>query len=112
MSDLACYAVAAMSPGEIAWRARRTSNAVRRYGWREQTDFRMLRTSLPNWDTLLQRFREGTARPVLLDQDRARRIAAERPADVKLLLAQAEHFLVGEHAYLGYPSATIGGSKS
>ena len=38
--------------------------------------FRMLRTSVPDWDTLSQRFREGTARPVLLDQDRASRIAA------------------------------------
>ena len=49
---------------------------------------------------------------MLLDQDRASRIAAERPAEVKLLLAQAEHFLVGKHAYLGYPSATIGRSTS
>ena len=41
-------------------------------------------------------------RPVLLAQDRASRIAAERPAEVKVLLAQAEQFLAGKHAYFGY----------
>jgi len=59
----------------------------------------MLATSAPDWDALLDRFRDGSARPVLLAQDRADRIAAERPAEVKALIAEAERFLAGERVY-------------
>ena len=111
MSGLAWYAgrAAAMSPREMAWRARRFGDSLaRRDGLYEQTDSRMLASSMQDWGALCQRFRDGTARPVLLDQDRANRIATERPAEVKALIAKAELFLAGEHAYFGYPSANIG----
>src|SRR5262245_49174745 len=71
------------------------------FGRREPTDSRMLATSAPAWDALLDRFRDS-ARPVLLAQDRADRIAAERPAEVKALIAEAERFLAGERVYFGY----------
>ena len=111
MSSLAWYAgrAAAMSPREMMWRARRVGDSLaRRDRSYEQTDSRMLASSMPDWDALLQGFRDGTARPVLLDQDRASRIAAEHPAEVKALIAEAERFLAGERAYFGYPSANIG----
>jgi hypothetical protein len=93
VSSLARYAgrAAAMSPRELAWPNWRVSHGLARLvGSREQTDSRMLATLVPDWDALLQRFREGTARPVLLDQDRDSLIAAEGPAEVKALIAQAD----------------------
>jgi len=60
----------------------------------------MLATSAPDWDALLDRFRDGSAQPVLLAQDRADRIAAARPAEVKALIAEAD--LAGERVYFGY----------
>ena len=74
---------AAMSPREVGWRTRRVSQSpARRGGSRKRTDSRMLATSVPDWNALLQRFRDGSGRPVLLDQDRASQIAAECPAEV------------------------------
>jgi uncharacterized heparinase superfamily protein len=111
VSRLAWYAAraTAMSPRELAWRTWRVRHSVARLlGSREQTDARMLATSVPDWDVLLQRFREGTARAVLLDQDRADLIAADRPAEVKALIAQADLILAGERVYFGYPSANLG----
>jgi hypothetical protein len=55
----------------------------------QQTYSRMLATLVLGWEALLQRFRERTSRPVL-DQRRASLIAAERPAEVKALIAQAD----------------------
>ena len=90
----------------FAWYAGRAGLAhrfgSREFGRREPTDSRMLATSAPDWDALLDRFRDGSARPVLLAQDRADRIAAERPAEVKALIAEAERFLAGERVYFGY----------
>ena len=88
----------------LAWYAGRAGLA-HRFGSRESgrpepTDSRMLATSAPDWDALLDRFRDGSAQPVLLAQDRADRIAAARPAEVKALIAEAD--LAGEHVYFGY----------
>ena len=79
-----------MSPRQFAWPTARLP-LLGAAGWvAEQTDSRLLVTSVPDWDALLMWFREGSARPVLLDQDRAGLIAAERPAEVKALTAQAD----------------------
>lgn len=111
MSRLAWYAgrAAKMSPREMVWRARRMGDTLaRRDGLREQTDSRMLTGPVSDWDALLQRFRDGISRPLLLDQDRARRIAAEQPAEVGRLLAEADRVLAGERAYFGYRSVNVG----
>ena len=88
----------------FAWYAGRAGLAhrfgSREFGRREPTDSRMLATSAPDWDALLDRFRDGSAQPVLLAQDRADRIAAARPAEVKALIAEAD--LAGERVYFGY----------
>ena len=88
----------------FAWYAGRAGLAhrfgSRESGRREPTDSRMLATSAPDWDALLDRFRDGSAQPVLLAQDRADRIAAARPAEVKALIAEAD--LAGERVYFGY----------
>jgi len=88
----------------LAWYAGRAGLAhrfgSRESGRREPTDSRMLATSAPDWDALLDRFRDGSAQPVLLAQDRADRIAAARPAEVKALIAEAD--LAGERVYFGY----------
>ena len=102
-----------MSPREMVWRARRMGETLaRRDGSPLRTDSRMPATPVSDWDALLQRFRDCIARPVLLDQDRAGRIAAEQPAEVHALIVEAEGFLAGERAYFGYPSANIGASDN
>lgn len=112
VSALAWYAgrAAAMSPGEMAWRAGRVGHGlIRRFGSpREPTDATMLRTSAPDWATLLHAFREGEARPVLLDQPRASRIATDNPDEVQALLAEADRLVAGERAYFGYATVNIG----
>lgn len=111
VSKLAWYGgrVAAMSRSEIAWRAQSfVAGLVGRDGLREQTDTRMLASSTPDWTALAQAFRDGTGRPVLLDQERADKIALAYPAEMKALLIEAEKVLAGERAYFGYPSVNLG----
>ena len=79
-----------------------------RDGLREQADARMLTGSVSDWDALLERFRDASARPLLLDQDRALQVAREQPAEVGQLIAEADRILAGERAYFGYRSVNIG----
>lgn len=100
---------AAMSPREIAWRARRLVDGVTgRDGLREVTDARMLAGSSLDWDALLQAFRDGAGRPILLGRERADLIAREHPTEVAHLLVEAEHLIAGERAYFGCPSVNVG----
>lgn len=111
MPRLSWYAgrAATMSPREMAWRARRfgesTARCDRRLG---QLNLRALTRSAADWDMLRQQFCDGADRPVLLDQQRARRIAAEHPAAVRAILAEADRCVAGERAYFGYPRVNIG----
>lgn len=68
----------------------------------------MLGTSVPDWDALLQRFREGADRPVLLDAERADRIAARESTSVRAALAEADRYLSGERSYFGYQTVNVG----
>lgn len=111
MPELSWYAgrAATMSPREMVWRAKKMGEVViRRDVWLEPIDSRMLRRPVADWDALRQRFRDGDGRPVLLDQERARRIAAEQPAHVRAVLAEADRCIAGERAFFGYPSVNIG----
>ena len=111
MSRLAWYAgrAAAMSPGEMIWRAGRlgqnVAHRIRPHSYDEST---MLVDSTSDWTVLRERFCEGAGRPVLLDQERARRIAAQFPGDVDTVMADADRLVAGERVYFGYPSVSIG----
>ncbi|HNM83070.1 MAG TPA: heparinase II/III family protein [Mycobacterium sp.] len=101
--------VAAMSPREMLWRAMSLADAlVRNEGLREQADAKMLDVAAPDWDALLQGFRESRTRPLLLDPDRARQVAREDPAAVGRLIAEADRVLAGDRAYFGYPCVNVG----
>lgn len=101
--------VAAMSPREMLWRAHcLTDTLARNEGLREQADATMLNRPAADWDALLQDFRDCRARPLLLDRDRARRVAGAHPAAVGRLVAEADRVLAGERAYFGYPSVNVG----
>ena len=111
MADFSWYMrrLAAMSPREIIWRIWRAG--IERSAPRsaiKRTDEKMLGGADPAWRDRLCAFRHGTGRPVLLDQDRARRIAAEHPAEVQALVAEAEKFVSGERTYFGYPTTSVG----
>jgi hypothetical protein len=111
VSRLEWYAgrAAAMSPREVMWRARRMGETLtHRDGLRQHSDSRVLTTPVPDWDVLLERFRDGAGRPLLMDLHRARQVGAERPAEVDQMIAEADQILAGEHAYFGYPSVNIG----
>ncbi|MCW2589350.1 MAG: hypothetical protein JWQ86_1777 [Mycobacterium sp.] len=98
-----------MSPRETIWRAQRVVGTLaRRDGLRERPDSRILTGPVSDWNTLLERFRDGTARPVLLDQDRGAQVAAERPLEAAQLVAEADSVLAGERSYFGYPRVNLG----
>ncbi len=100
---------AKMSPREMVWRARRVGDTLAgRDGLREHPDSTMLAGPVSDWDTLWERFRDGAGRPLLMDVRRARRIAAERPAEAERVIAEADRILAGERAYFGYPTANVG----
>jgi hypothetical protein len=98
-----------MSRSEMVWRAQQMTDArARQPAWSKQTDARMLGVRDPDWDTVLEHFRDGVARPLLFDQARADRIATEHPTDVHALIVEAERLLKGERTYFGYPRVNIG----
>ncbi|MGU3499860.1 alginate lyase family protein [Mycobacterium sp. C31M] len=98
-----------MSPHEMIWRAGGAiDKLVCREGLRERADFRILKPQAPDWDELLQRFRDDEERPVLLDAALAQQLAAKRPAAVARLVAEADRVLAGERAYFGYRSVNVG----
>ena len=110
MPELSWYAgrAAAMSPREMVWRAKKMGETlIRRDVWLEPIDSRMLRRPAADWDEMRQCFADGKGRPVLLDQERARRIAAEHPAIVRAVLGEADRCIAGERAYFGYPSVNL-----
>lgn len=111
MTNLMWYAgrAVAMSPHEMLWRLGRAGSSItERFGHSEPSDSKVLGNSMRDWDTLLQEFREGHARPVLLDIDDARRIAADNPTEVTALVAEADRIVAGERAYFGYPRVNVG----
>lgn len=108
MPQLSWYAgrAATMSPREMAWRARRLSESL--IGCDRRGDTRTWLRPAADFDTLRRRFGDGAGRPVLLDQRRARRIAAEHPLQVRALVAEADRYIAGERCYFGYPPVNIG----
>ena len=111
MTNLMWYAgrAVAMSPHEMLWRLGRAGSSItERFGHSEPSDSKVLGNSMRDWDTLLQEFREGHARPVLLDIDGARRIAADNPSEVSALVAEADRIVAGERAYFGYRRVNVG----
>ena len=111
MSGLAWYVgrLSAMSRSEIAWRAGQAAdNLLCRGSLSEQTDRKVLTDSTVGWEALSRRFRDGIGRPVLLDRDRAARIAAQNSPAVHALVAEADRLVSGERNYFGYPSVNVG----
>lgn len=111
MIDLSWYIgrAATMSPAELVWRAWRFTTDMTGISCpRERADSTILAVSSPDWNAMLQAFRSGTGRPILLDQTRADRIATRYPAQVKELLNEAERLLAGERTYFGYPTVNLG----
>jgi len=111
VTNLMWYAgrAVAMSPQEMLWRLGRAGSSItERFGHSEPSDSKVLGSSMRDWDTLLQEFREGQARPVLLDIDRARRIAADNPSEATALVVEADRVVAGERTYFGYPRVDVG----
>jgi Heparinase II/III-like protein/Heparinase II/III N-terminus len=110
MGRLTWYArrLRAMSPAEITWRATTMGRAATEGLRRPPSDARLLGTSSPDWSGALAAFRSGTARPVLLDADRAARIADADPEGVAAVVAAADRVVEGRVRYFGYPEAHLG----
>lgn len=111
MPSLVWYAgrAARMSPAEVAWRTERAVDTLLgRDGLRPRPDAELLVDAGADWTSLLDQFRDGLNRPVLLDRDRARRVAARHPEEVQRLLAEAEQLMAGRRTYLGYDTVDVG----
>ncbi|MGE2834255.1 alginate lyase family protein [Mycobacterium sp. SMC-4] len=111
MSSLAWYAgrAARMSPREALWRVRRLADSVTgRDGLSEPADAEMLCHTTTNWQVLTEGFRAGSGRPVLLDEDRARRVSDTNPEHTRQLLTEADRLVAGERTYLGYDTVNVG----
>ncbi|MGE2731083.1 alginate lyase family protein [Mycolicibacterium vaccae] len=109
-SRLAWYAgrAARMSPREALWRSRRLAESLTgRDGLREPADSAML-SAPADWKTLADRFRAGTGRPVLLDADRAHRIAQRHRDEAERMLTAADMLLTGDRSYFGYDTVNVG----
>ena len=98
-----------MTPAEILWRCTRaTAELAPRRELSAASDDRLLGTAAPDWDRMLQRFRDCDDRPLLLDRARATAIAARCPSHASALVAAAERVLDGRVTYFGYPEAHLG----
>lgn len=95
-----------MQPTEVAWRVRRLAQ-----GAAVPVADRAARRRLPQdpgaWERMLADFRGASDRPVLLDRDRARRIAELDPSGTAGLVAAAERVVAGRVRYFGYPEVQL-----
>ena len=95
-----------MSAREIAWRARRTA-AGGVGGLRSRRADPAAGYTERGWRDALARFRVAESRPVLLERDRARRIAALQPEMAAELVAAADRAAQMRFAYFGYPAVEL-----
>jgi uncharacterized heparinase superfamily protein len=91
-----------MSAREIGWRVGRTATARVGGLWSRHAD------AVPDytergWRDALARFRVADSRPVLLERERARRIAALQPEMAAELVTAADRAAQLQFAYFGYP---------
>ena len=102
----------------LQWYARRLrSMGAREIAWRfvRVADERLGRDpgkavpewSDEQWQASLDRFRAATERPVLLDRDRAARIAAQNPAAVQELVAAADLVAARKFGFFAYPRVEL-----
>ncbi|GAA4865065.1 heparinase II/III family protein [Actinomycetospora straminea] len=112
-SALTWYArrLRSMSPQEVAHRAATVGGSVARRvtGDAEPTDAKLLGTDAVDWAALLEDFRAGTGRPVLLDRATAQRVAAEHPEATAALVAAADRVLEHRFTYFAHPEARYDG---
>jgi hypothetical protein len=111
LSRLAWYArrLRSMSPHEIAWRASRITSGAARRLTRPSTpsDSALLGVRDPQWDALLHAFRQGTGRPILLDRDRAVKLAAVHPDRAAAVVSAADRVLARRFTFFGYPEQSL-----
>ena len=97
-----------MRPTEITWRVRRLVQGVAAPTLERPGVTHGLPTDDATWERWLEAFRRAEGRPVLLDREGARHVAATRPEEVAALVAAAEGVVAGRVHYFGYPAATLG----
>ncbi|GAY12245.1 alginate lyase family protein [Pseudonocardia sp. N23] len=97
--------LAAMSVGEIAWRASGVVRAARDERRRLPTAAEIVADGATA--TAFDGFRAADGRPVLLDRARAATIADEYPDGLAAVLAAAERLVDGRVQFFGYPAARL-----
>ena len=108
VANLLWYArrLRSMSAREIGWRVRRTA-AGRIGGLTSRRADPAPGYTERDWRDALARFRVAESRPVLLERDRARRIAALQPEMAAELVAAADRAVQLRFAYFGYPAIEL-----
>lgn len=108
VANLGWYArrLRSMSLREVGWRVSRAAAArigSPSEGYAPTTDSYTER----DWESALARFRVADSRPVLLERDRARRIAAMQPDMTAELLTAADQVVDLRFGYFGYPAVHL-----
>ncbi|BAH54051.1 heparinase II/III family protein [Rhodococcus opacus] len=98
-----------MSPREVAWRAGQAGRSLLPIvTYYEPTDRELFGASDPHGEAALRRFREGTGGPVLLDRERAARIAIEHPHGVADVVAAADKVMDSRFGFFSYAEVNLG----
>ncbi len=99
-----------MSAAELAWRASRAATGVadRVAPRAEPSDASLTGASDTDWHLLLEQFRDGTGRPVLLDRARAQAVGQQWPEEAAAVIAAADKALASRFTFFGYPEASLG----
>lgn len=97
-----------MQPREVVWHSRRASRSVL-LSVRPTGSAHPLGdgTGPADWSRALESFRSAAGRPVLLDRNRALKIASEHPQDFARLIAAAESAVDMSFEFFGYPMVTL-----
>lgn len=95
-----------MSAREIGWRVGRTA-AARVGGLRSRHADTGPGYTERGWRDALAQFRVADSRPVLLERERARRIAVLQPEMAAELVAAADRAVQLQFAYFGYPAIEL-----
>jgi hypothetical protein len=93
-----------MSGRELMWRGARAFDGVLPDTLRHSGVDSL---SSGDWEGSLERFRAATDRPVLLDRDRARRMARNHPGRAAEVARAADAVMGNSFQFFGYPAVTL-----
>lgn len=93
-----------MGGRELYWRATKSLKSALSY----ESDPDTLTSSISDWAAALERFRQASDRPIVLDRAGATEIASQYPSFVAELISVADHAARNSFEFFAYPRQTLG----